>query len=77
MPKEPEPTISPWKLTAKEAQVMDAVCAHGCQKLAGRALDLSADQVKRYCQSAGEKIGMGDRLTRYLRWDRWRHGVRP
>jgi DNA-binding NarL/FixJ family response regulator len=70
-------TISPWKLTSIEANTMDAVCKHGSQKGAARALNISVATVKDHCRGAGKKIEPKDRLTRYLKWDRWRHGVQP
>lgn len=68
--------ISPWKLTPKEAQAMDAMCEHGSAKLAARAIARSPKTIEARVFAATRKMGVinGGHLVKYIRWARWRWG---
>jgi hypothetical protein len=70
-------TISPWRLTAAEAAAMDAVCEAGGHEGAAEALGVPVRIIRDRCNRAMRKIEAPGRITRYLKWDRWRHGVQP
>ena len=63
---------NPWNLTPGQVEVMDAICTHGCQKLAAAALGLSVKTVQAHADKAGQRIGARTMLAKYLAWDRWR-----
>lgn len=67
----PERADNPWGLTRMEARVMDAICEHGCHKLAARALHRSVKTVELHAWHAGQKMGQKTGLAKYLAWDRW------
>jgi DNA-binding NarL/FixJ family response regulator len=65
--------ISPWNLTPRQADVMDAMVEHGCHKLAGRALGIDEDTVMQHIWMANKKMGFhSGHLVKYIQWDRWR-----
>lgn len=67
---------NPWGLTPRQSDVMDAMCKHGCQKLAARALNISTDTVVQHIWMANQRMGFHTgNLTKYLEWDRWRRGT--
>lgn len=70
-------TISPWKLSATEAKALDAVCLWGNQKLAARRTGWSVNYIQRLCRIGGRKIHPTCRVSRYVKWAMWRHGVQP
>jgi len=66
---------NPWGLTPRQSEVMDAMCEHGCQKLAARALGLQDSTVQQHVWMANQKMGHHiGHLKKYLEWDRWRRG---
>lgn len=67
-------TANPWGLTPREAEVMDAMCAQGCHKLAAVALGISHKTIEDYAAVINRKMGQRTRLMKYLVWDRWRRG---
>lgn len=62
---------NPWGLTPRESDIMDAICTHGCHKLAGRALNRSVKTVENHAGKASKKMPHRTPLARYLAWDRW------
>ena len=67
----PQPGANPWGLTPGQARVMSAICTHGCQKLAARALGISVPTVEAHVTQAGRRMAPRTRLGKYLAWDRW------
>lgn len=66
-------TENPWGLTQRQAEVLDAVIKTGSQKGAARVLGVSAKTVEGFCDRAAESMECrGDRLRRYILWDRYR-----
>lgn len=65
--------ISPWRLTPRQAETMDAMVEHGCYKLAARAMGVDEDTVMQHVWMANKKMGFHvGNLTKYIQWDRWR-----
>jgi FixJ family two-component response regulator len=63
---------NPWNLTPQQSATMDAVCTHGCQKTAAKALGLSIKTVEQHTWHAAQSMGLaGNRLRKYIEWDRW------
>lgn len=67
---------NPWGLTPREADTFDAICEHGCQKLAARALGLSTSTVQRHIWHASTKMGNPLGVRKFVQWDRWRQAQR-
>ena len=65
-------TANPWSLTPAEAAAFDAVIEHGCHKLAAKALCIAVKTVECHCHKGGVKIGGDHKISRYIKWDRWR-----
>lgn len=63
---------NPWDLTPRQADTMDAMCEHGCHKLAARALGLSASTLQANIFDANRKMGSLLGVRKYIVWDRWR-----
>ena len=67
---------NPWNLTPAQSRVMDAMCAHGCHKLAAQALGISAKTVEVHTGLVAARMEpLRTPLMRYLAWDRWRRGA--
>lgn len=62
---------NPWNLTPRQAATMDAVCTHGCQKLAADDLGISIKTVEVHCHDAGVRMRARTHIGKYLEWDRW------
>ena len=69
------PQPNPWGLTPHQAAAMDAVCEHGCHKLAARALGVSVKTIEAHVQKASVRMCTRTTLSKYLAWDRWRRGL--
>ncbi len=70
---------NPWGLTAREAQVMDALVVVGSQKAAARELHLSLKTVESHCARVSERMGLkfaGSSARKLVLWDRWRRDGR-
>lgn len=63
---------NPWGLTPREADIMDAICEYGCQKLAARALNRSMHTVQQHIWTANKKMGCLLGVRKFILWDRWR-----
>jgi hypothetical protein len=64
---------NPWGLTATEAKSMDAYCRLGCAKLVAKERCMSVSTVEDHVYSAAFKMNaQGQRLIKYLMWDRFR-----
>jgi FixJ family two-component response regulator len=68
--------FSSWQLSPREAAAMDAVVQLGCQKLAARRLHIEMKTIELHCHNARKKIG-GEGIAPYVKWDRYRRGIRP
>lgn len=66
--------VSPWKLTPREAEVLDALCEHGSAKLAARYLGIAVKTAEEHSSCAKQKISGGTGVVKLLIWDRWRRG---
>lgn len=66
-----DPAGNPWGLTARQAQVMDAIVTHGCHKLAASALGISAKTTEAHVANAATRMPARTPLLRYLAWARW------
>lgn len=62
---------NPWNLTRAQARAMDAICTHGCHKLAANALGLSIKTIEAHSTQAGFRMRSRTMLQKYLEWDRW------
>ncbi len=69
-----EDNSNPWGLTPAQLKAMQAVCTHGCIKLAARALGISKRTIECHVWVAGEKMGYRTYLAKYLEFDRWMRG---
>ena len=67
--------VSPWGLTPRQAEVMDALIEHGSNKLVARALGMTVQNVECHITRANKKLGGGSRLARAVAWDRWRRSA--
>lgn len=65
---------NPWRLTARQADVIDALCETGSRKGAALHLGLSDGAVKDHVERIRTKMQaeFGDHYRYILRWDRWR-----
>ncbi len=65
---------NPWNLTPAQAAAFDAVCETGCTKLAARALGVEPKTIQVHLSAGSKKLGApsGDRLKKFLLWDRFR-----
>lgn len=62
-------SANPWGLTDREAQVMDGILQHGCQKLVAREMGIAVATVQTYAERIRQKMGVGGhRLWHILRW---------
>ena len=68
---------NPWNLTPGQARVMNAICAHGCHKLAAQALGLSVKTIELHASHVGLRMGTRTMLQKYLEWDRWTRSKTP
>jgi DNA-binding CsgD family transcriptional regulator len=68
------PVANPWRLSPRQIELMDAICDHGCQKLAARDMGIGVRSVEINMQRVNEKIPGANRVQKILAWDRWRRG---
>lgn len=70
---------NPWGLTPAEAKAFDAMCSAFCHKRAAAQIGLSAKTVADHLRAGGRKmkVSSGDRLQKYLLWDRFRRAQTP
>lgn len=72
MKKSDYQTVSPWQLSPREADVLDALIANGCAKRAAPKLGITLRTVDIHRGNAKRKLAAAG-LTPYLIvWDRWR-----
>jgi DNA-binding NarL/FixJ family response regulator len=68
---------NPWRLTDRQAQVLDALVRLGCNKMIARELGLKKpDTVSMTIFRACEKIGAANRVQAAVAWDRWQRAHR-
>jgi DNA-binding NarL/FixJ family response regulator len=65
---------NPWGLSPRQIELMDAICTHGCQKLAARDMGIEVKTVEMMMTAITSKMGFDNRVQRILAWDRWRRG---
>lgn len=69
------PAESPWGLTPRQIEVLDALVELGCNKLVARKLGLSLPSVEYHMVHAGRRMTLsGNRVLMAVWWDRWRRG---
>lgn len=69
--------ISPWGLTQREADVMDAMSATGCSKTTARRLSISVYTVADNLASIRLKMNEHQTMRAVVVWDRWRRTPPP
>lgn len=69
--------MSPWDVTPAEARAMDAMCEHGCYKLACAATGLSRKTIETHVCRVGKKMRARTVIGKYVAWDRWRRSGAP
>lgn len=66
---------NPFGMTPRQAQAMNAICDHGCYKLAAAALNISVSSLEQHLGAANGRVPGRTRLQRILAWDRWRQSL--
>ena len=63
---------NPWRLNAKEAEMMDAMTKHGFAKLIARELECSPHTVHERIKTARKKMGGKHSIVMAVEWAAWR-----
>lgn len=71
------PRVSPWGLTQREAEVMDALCKHGSSKKIALAINMGDETVKSRLQDIYDKMRCRERVVIACKWQRWRIETTP
>jgi len=66
------PRTGPWQFTAREAEIMDAMCLHGSTKKIAAAIKMAEGTVHSHLVDIYEKMDCHDRTVAACRWTRWR-----
>lgn len=69
--------ISPWSLTLREADIMDAMTATGCYTETARRLTIAHDSVRQMAAKARGKMNEKRMMRAVVLWDRWRRMPEP
>jgi DNA-binding NarL/FixJ family response regulator len=70
-------TVSPWRLSLREAETLDLYCETGSVKVVADKLGLGVSTVEAHLTSAGEKLGARTGVRRVVIWTRYRCGLDP
>ena len=65
---------NPWRLTVKQAGLMDALCDAGDYKRIARDSGLAIKTIEQAFLGAARKLPGENRVQKILAWDRWRRG---
>lgn len=58
-------------LSPREADVVDAIVEHGCQKTAARILGLHEHTIAKHLDNARRKAGVSNTVRLAVLWDRY------
>ena len=64
---------SQMKLTKRQAQVMEALCEHGNNKLMGKALGIDGRAVEKLLSRIRQRTGITSRVLLAVQWERSKH----
>jgi len=66
------PRFSPWHLTKREVEILDAMCAVGSEKLIAQELGIEASTVHTHLTEIYGKFDKSHRVVVASLWTRWR-----
>lgn len=69
--------MNPWRLTAREAELMDALCRSGLLKVAAAEIGMSNNTARGHMKVISARIGERTITRACIKWTEWRSGAAP
>ncbi len=63
------------KVTKRQAQVLDALCEHGCNKAISRAINIDIRALEKILARIRDRTGITNRVVLAVHWDRLKRPI--